>query len=101
VADGIIFEKLGVQTATLVTDAFTASGNAMARRMGMPGYHYAMLPHPVANLTPEECKERACELLPEILEILGVEPQREQLMADRQRAASSAEQVPWPGGGSV
>jgi hypothetical protein len=100
VADGIIFEKLGVQTATLVTDAFTASGNAMARRMGMPGYHYAMLPHPVANLTPEECKERACELLPEILEILGVEGQPERI-ADRQRDASSAEQVPWPGGGSV
>jgi hypothetical protein len=99
VADGIIFEKLGVQTATLVTDAFTASGNAMARRMGMPGYHYAMLPHPVANLTPEECKERACELLPEILEILGVEAKPE-LISDRQRA-SAAEQVAWPGGGSV
>ena len=51
-ADGIIFEKLGVQTATLVTDAFRASGDAMAKRMGMPGYHYAMLPHPISNLTP-------------------------------------------------
>jgi hypothetical protein len=101
VADGIIFEKLGVQTATLVTDAFTASGNAMARRMGMPGYHYAMLPHPVANLTPEECKERARELVPEILEILGMEAQPEQPIADRQRTVSTAEQVPWPGGGSV
>jgi hypothetical protein len=99
VADGIIFEKLGVQTATLVTDAFTQSGNAMARRMGMPGYHYAMLPHPVSNLTPDECKERACELLPEVLEILGVEGTRELSIAARQRAA--AEQMPWPGGGSV
>jgi hypothetical protein len=99
VADGIIFEKLGVQTATLVTDAFTASGNAMARRMGMPGYHYAMLPHPVANLTPDECKQRACELLPEVLEILGLEGRPEQVIADRQR--TPAEQVPWPGGGSV
>jgi len=99
VADGIIFEKLGVQTATLVTDAFTASGNAMARRMGMPGYHYAMLPHPVANLTPDECKARACELLPEVLEILGLDSHAEQQIADRQRVV--AEQVAWPGGGSV
>ena len=98
-ADGIIFEKLGVQTATLVTDAFTASGNAMARRMGMPGYHYAMLPHPIANLTPEECKARACELLPEILEILGVGDRPEEASAGRQQAP--AEQVPWPSGGSV
>lgn len=97
-ADGIIFEKLGVQTATLVTDAFRASGDAMARRMGMPGYHYVMLPHPVANLTPEECRERACEVLPEVLEVLGLDT-REQLLANRQRAA--AEQSRWPVGGSV
>jgi hypothetical protein len=99
VADGIIFEKLGVQTATLVTDAFAASGNAMARRMGMPGYHYAMLPHPIANLTPEECKARACELLPEILDILGVDALPEEAIAAVQRAP--AEQMAWPGGGSV
>ena len=71
-ADGVIFEKLGVQTATLVTDAFRASGDAMAKRMGMPGYHYIMLPHPVSNLTPEECKTRACEILDEVREKLRV-----------------------------
>jgi len=98
VADGIIFEKLGLQTATLVTDAFRASGDAMARRMGMPGYHYVMLPHPVSNLTPEECKDRACEILPEVLGVLGLDT-REQVIANSQRAP--AEQVQWPGGGSV
>jgi hypothetical protein len=98
VADGIIFEKLGVQTATLVTDAFRASGDAMARRMGMPGYHYITLPHPVANLTPEECKERACEIVGEVLSVVGLED-RPQVIPDRQRAP--AQQVPWPSGGSV
>jgi hypothetical protein len=98
VADGIIFEKLGVQTATLVTDAFRASGDAMARRMGMPGYHYIMLPHPVANLTLDECKERACEVIGEVLGTLGLED-RPQVVADRQR--QPADQVPWPVGGSV
>jgi hypothetical protein len=98
VADGIIFEKLGVQAATLVTDAFKASGDAMARRMGIPNYHYIMLPHPIANLTAEECKERACEILSEVLSTLGLED-RPQLIADRQRVP--AEQVPWPAGGSV
>jgi hypothetical protein len=98
VADGIVFEKLGVQTATLVTDAFRASGDAMARRMGMPNYHYIMLPHPVANLTPQECKDRACDVLDEVLAVLGLENPPE-LIADRQRAP--ADQVPWPAGGSV
>jgi hypothetical protein len=98
VADGIIFEKLGVQTATLVTDAFRASGDAMAKRMGMPGYHYIMLPHPIANLTPDECGTRACDILPEVLDVLGL-PERQQVAADGQRAP--AEQLAWPAGGSV
>jgi hypothetical protein len=99
VADGIIFEKLGVQAASLVTDAFKASGDAMARLMGVPAYRYAMLPHPVANLTPDECRARAAEHLGEVLGILGLEGRSEQLMANRQR--TPAEQVPWPAGGSV
>ncbi len=99
-ADGIIFEKLGLQTATLITDAFKASGDAMARRMGMPGYHYAMLPHPIANLTPDECHTRAAELLPEVLDILGLQDRSDHLVvASRQRAP--AEQLPWPTGASV
>jgi hypothetical protein len=52
----------------------------------------------VANLTSEECKTRACEVLEEVLEVLGLE-NRPQVIADRQR--TPAEQVPWPAGGSV
>jgi len=98
VADGIIFEQLGIQTATLVTDVFTASGNAMARRMGMPGYRYAMLPHPIANLTPDECKARAADLLGEVLAILGL-PEPDELTPERRGPAP--EHVSWPGGASV
>ena len=29
----------------------------------MPGYRYAMLPHPIANLTPDECCERAASIM--------------------------------------
>jgi hypothetical protein len=73
VADGIVFERLGVQAASIVTDAFTQSGNAMAGIMGAHGYRYAMVPHPLSNLTVEECHARAREVLPEVLEILGLE----------------------------
>lgn len=71
-ADGTLFEERGIPAASITTDVFTRSGDAMARRYGYPGYHYAMTEHPVSNLTLEECKERAEELLPEILEILGI-----------------------------
>jgi hypothetical protein len=73
VADGTIFENRGIPAASIVTDSFFASANAMARSRGFPGYRYAAIPHPLARLTPDEVKERAREVLPCILEILGVE----------------------------
>jgi hypothetical protein len=73
VADGIVFERTGIQAASIVTDAFVQSSDAMARLQGAPGYRYAMIPHPVSSLTPEECRERAAGVLPQLLEILGLE----------------------------
>ncbi|HLH68983.1 MAG TPA: hypothetical protein VKY90_08120 [Candidatus Dormibacteraeota bacterium] len=70
-ADGILLERHGVPAASILTDAFTASGNAMARTMGADGYRYAVIPHPVSNLTPDECRERARNVLPEVLGILS------------------------------
>ncbi len=72
-ADGVILERRGLQTATIVTDAFKASSDAMARRQGFPGYRYVMIAHPLSSLTPEECKRRASEVLTDVLSTLGVE----------------------------
>src|SRR5579875_3002529 len=43
----------------------------MARTMGAEGYRYAVIPHPISNLTPDECRERARSVLPDVLEILS------------------------------
>ena len=72
-ADGTIFEKRGIPAASVTTDAFTASGNAMAKARGFPSYRYAMMPHPLSSLTPEQVHEAAMKLLPDILDILGVD----------------------------
>ena len=72
-ADGILFERLGVQAAAVLTDVFTLSGDAMAKSLGAPDYRYAMVPHPLSNLTPEECRDRAAEVLPEVMAILGLD----------------------------
>jgi hypothetical protein len=98
VADGIFLEKHGVPSVSIITDSFTASGNAMSRRLGMPGYRYTMLPHPIANLTPDECRERAASIIGEVLSILKLDP------ADATRPehrAVTTEQQPWPAGGGV
>ena len=73
-ADGIILEQHGIQAASILTDAFLAAGNAMARRYGLTGYRYVTLPHPVENLSREESKERVATIMDEILSILGVLP---------------------------
>jgi hypothetical protein len=72
VADGIIFEKRGIQSAVIVTHTFTRSANAMARRHGYPDYRYAMTTNPIGNLTTAQIKVRAQELLPEVIAILGL-----------------------------
>ena len=81
-ADGTVFEKRGIPAAAIITHTFTASANAMARRNGFSDYRYAMIPHPLSSLNPEQVRQRAREVLPEILEILGIE--------DKARALSAA-----------
>jgi len=72
-ADGTIFEKRGIPAAALITHTFTATADAMARRYGYPNYRYAVIPHPLSSLNAEQVKQRAIEVLPEILSILGLE----------------------------
>jgi hypothetical protein len=72
VADGIVLERSGIPTASICTDSFQASGDAMAKLYGFPGYRYAIVPHPLASLTIDELRDRAKEALPQVLHILGI-----------------------------
>lgn len=45
----------------------------MARRYGYPNYRYAVIPHPLSSLNAEQVKQRALDVLPEVLSILGIE----------------------------
>ena len=71
-ADGTIFEKKGVVAAAIITSPFVKTANSMAKRHGFPEYHYAQLPHPIGNLRPEQIRARAEEVLPQVMEILGL-----------------------------
>jgi len=67
VADGINFERAGIPAAVVLTDAFTTTGRTMAQVQGAPDYDWITTEHPMAVLTPDEVKERARRLLPEIV----------------------------------
>jgi len=45
----------------------------MARRNGYPDFKYAMVPHPIGNLKQEQIRQRALDVLPQVVEILGLE----------------------------
>ncbi|HCU94821.1 MAG TPA: hypothetical protein DHU96_19815 [Actinobacteria bacterium] len=71
VTDGIMLESKGIPAAVICSDAFGASADAIAALRGAPGYHYLTTPHPVAVLTPGEVRDRARQLLPDIVSLLA------------------------------
>lgn len=72
-ADVILMEQRGVPSAAICTDALRPSADAMARIQGMPGYRFAVVPHPVSSLDEKEVEQRALLAAPQVLEILRQE----------------------------
>jgi hypothetical protein len=70
VADGIAFEAAGLPAAVICSDAFTVTADAMAELRGAKGYRYATTPHPVAVLTPDQVKDRAAQVVHDVVTLL-------------------------------
>jgi len=70
VLDGILLEKHGVPSASIITDVFERTGRAMAEQWGQPQYKFLAMPHPIANLTEEQLDQRAREIVPEVVKLL-------------------------------
>ncbi|HJR04166.1 MAG TPA: hypothetical protein VKA83_21170 [Methylomirabilota bacterium] len=68
--DGIVFEKVGIPAASIVTDVFEGTGHAMAQSWGVPEYRFLSLPHPIANLSEADLDARARAIAPEIVRLL-------------------------------
>ena len=68
--DGILLEKTGIPSASIVTDIFEKTGRAMAEQWGLPRYKFLAMPHPIANLSETELDLRAREIVPEIVKLL-------------------------------
>jgi hypothetical protein len=70
VLDSIVFEQHGIPSASIITDVFRATGNAMAKSWGLAGFKFLELPHPIANLTSEELDQRAKDITPKVVKLL-------------------------------
>ena len=58
---------------SICTDAFIPAAKARAKVYGFPGYRFVTMPHPLASLNEQQLEQRARDLVPEVLRILGVE----------------------------
>ena len=57
--DGISFEQLGKRAVVLCTEPFEVTAKNIARIMGLPGYPFLMVQHPIGSCTLAELKARA------------------------------------------
>lgn len=66
VHDTVEFEKRGVPSTTIITEAFKNAADFQFRGKGMEGHPYVQLPHPVSNLQPEEMRETTLRFVEEV-----------------------------------
>ena len=57
-------------SASIITDVFKVTGQAMANSWGLKDFRFLSMPHPIANLTGDELDQRARDIVPEVVRLL-------------------------------
>ncbi len=70
--DGISFARKGIPAVAIVSDAFWAQGDFVARSVGMPDVPRVRIPHPVAGTGLANMTAVAGSIAAEIIERLGL-----------------------------
>ncbi len=66
VHDTVEFEKRGIPSTTVITEAFRTAADFQFKGKGMAGHPYVELPHPVSNLTSDEMKAITLKFVEEV-----------------------------------
>lgn len=64
--DAVALESKGIPSVVLVTKPFNSQAKAMANLLGLPGYEYAVIGHPMGSLTDEQVLDRAKEAIEQV-----------------------------------
>jgi hypothetical protein len=57
-------------SASIITDVFKVTGQAMANSWGLKNFKFLSMPHPIANLTDDQLDQRARAIVPEVVRLL-------------------------------
>lgn len=52
-------ERLGVPAAAVMTERFVSAAELMARVLGMPGYPFVVIGHPMSSATDDGLRDMA------------------------------------------
>lgn len=70
--DAISFARLNIPAVAIVSEAFWAQGDFVARSLGMPDIPRVQIPHPVSGSGRENMQRVANNITAELLSALGV-----------------------------
>ena len=66
VHDTVEFEKRGIPSTTIITEAFKTAADFQFKGKGMADHPYVQLPHPVSNLSSDEMKSVTLKFVDEV-----------------------------------
>jgi hypothetical protein len=61
---------VGTPSVGVMTDAFVDGAELMATALGLPGYRFAVIGHPISSATDEELRAKAVDAVKQALAIL-------------------------------
>lgn len=68
--DAITLEDRGIPCTLICTDTFGHTADVMAENLGVAGYPYAVIDHPIGRLEPERLAERIDQATSAVLRLL-------------------------------
>lgn len=72
--DAIRIEKEGTPATVVITDVWLGNIAEFSRKMGMPNYHSATLPHPIASKSDAQIHAHVADVLDAIVRQLTTDP---------------------------
>ncbi len=65
-------ERLGVPAVGVMTERFVSAAELMARVLGMPGYPFAIIGHPVSSASDDDLRAMAAITVVQLRKLLLV-----------------------------
>jgi hypothetical protein len=72
--DAVTAERLGVPAMGVMTERFVSAAELMARVLGMPGYAFAVIPHPLSSASDADLRAMAARALEDARGLLATRP---------------------------